>query len=75
MGAAAIAGLLLQAFATVAAYPQTDPRDVPVEQRGLPIGAKVPDFRAPDQRGRIVSFDALVGKKGLLLLFVRSADW
>ena len=74
-GTAAIAGLLLQVFALAAVSAQADPPGVPVDQRGLPIGSKVPDFRASDQWGRIGTFDSLVGPKGLVLLFVRSADW
>ncbi len=69
----ALAGLLL--FGPPAASrPQGEP-EVPVEQRGLPLGAQVPAFRATDQWGRPASFASLAGPRGLVLLFVRSADW
>jgi len=42
---------------------------------GPDIGAKVPDFRLPDQHGRSRSLHDLTGPNGLLLLFSRSADW
>ncbi len=42
---------------------------------GPPIGAKVPDFSLPDQNGKTRSLKGLMGPKGLLLVFLRSADW
>ncbi len=42
---------------------------------GPEIGAKTPDFALPDQSGRTRSLASLAGKNGLLLYFVRSADW
>ena len=42
---------------------------------GPEIGAKVPDFRLPDQNGKEWTLDQLMGPKGLLLVFSRSADW
>jgi hypothetical protein len=42
---------------------------------GPNIGAKVPDFVLPDQNAREHSLDSLMGADGLLLVFVRSADW
>ena len=48
---------------------------VPIEQRGLQVGEKLPPFALRDQSGRTQTFDTLKGRKGLVLLFVRSADW
>jgi AhpC/TSA family len=42
---------------------------------GPKVGEKVPDFTLPDQNGREHSLQQLMGPKGLLLVFVRSADW
>lgn len=42
---------------------------------GPVVGAKIPAFEARDQQGRVQTFDTLKGPKGLVLLFVRSADW
>ena len=42
---------------------------------GPAIGTRIPEFSAPDQDGRIQTFASLRGPKGLLLMFVRSADW
>jgi len=42
---------------------------------GPKIGAKVPDFTLSDQDGKQLSLHELMGPKGLLLIFSRSADW
>jgi hypothetical protein len=42
---------------------------------GPKVGEKVPDFTLPDQNDREHSLQQLMGPKGLLLVFVRSADW
>jgi hypothetical protein len=42
---------------------------------GPRVGEKVPDFSLADQNGREHSLHQLMGSKGLLLVFVRSADW
>jgi hypothetical protein len=42
---------------------------------GPAVGAPLPAFSAPDQSGRVRSFDDLGGPKGLVLVFYRSADW
>ncbi len=42
---------------------------------GPAVGAPIPKFRAVDQDGRRQTFETLRGSKGLLLMFVRSADW
>ena len=42
---------------------------------GPKIGEKIPDFSLSDQHGEELSLQQLMGPKGLLLVFVRSADW
>ena len=42
---------------------------------GPEIGARIPDFTAHDQSGRQQTFASLRGPKGLVLMFIRSADW
>lgn len=42
---------------------------------GIEIGERAPDFALRDQTGRVRSLHDLSGAKGLLLVFVRSADW
>lgn len=42
---------------------------------GPNVGAHIPDFSAADQTGKQQTFASLRGPKGLVLMFVRSADW
>jgi len=42
---------------------------------GPKLGEKVPDFILPGQNGQEHSLRRLMGANGLLLVFVRSADW
>lgn len=44
-------------------------------QTGPKVGEKVPDFTLPDQNGKQWSLHDLMGPKGMLLVFTRSADW
>jgi len=39
------------------------------------VGARIPAFEAVDQDGKPRTLDTLRGPNGLVLLFVRSADW
>ena len=42
---------------------------------GPAVGDRVPDFTAPDQAGRVQSLKSIMGPKGAMLVFFRSADW
>jgi hypothetical protein len=42
---------------------------------GSKAGEKIPDFTLPDHTGKQWSLHDLMGPRGLLLVFVRSADW
>jgi hypothetical protein len=42
---------------------------------GPQVGERVPDFALNDQRGRSRSLASLMGPRGLMLVFYRSADW
>jgi hypothetical protein len=44
-------------------------------QSGLAAGDEAPPFTLPDQTGAPRNRDELTGDQGLLLAFVRSADW
>jgi hypothetical protein len=51
------------------------PPPVPLDQRGLAVGEHIPPIDAVDQFGRRQTLRTLSGPNGLVLLFVRSADW
>ena len=44
-------------------------------QMGIDVGARIPEFRAVDQNGKVWDFDSLKGPKGAVFVFHRSADW
>lgn len=52
------------------------PADAPTPiKTGPPVGAAIPGFSAPDQFGAIQTSRSILGPKGALLVFFRSADW
>jgi len=42
---------------------------------GPNAGDPAPDFRLPDQNGAWQTLHSILGPKGALLVFYRSADW
>jgi len=44
-------------------------------EKGPGVGRAIPEFRLRDQFGREQTFASLAGRRGLVLLFYRSADW
>lgn len=42
---------------------------------GPEIGKRVPTFSAKDQQGRTQTLESIMGPKGAMLVFFRSADW
>jgi hypothetical protein len=42
---------------------------------GIAIGQIAPAFELKDQHGRSRTLKSLMGPKGVLLVFIRSADW
>ena len=47
----------------------------PGTRTGPEIGQKIPAFETHDQNGKVQTLATLRGPKGLVLFFVRSADW
>jgi hypothetical protein len=61
-----------------AAHPLAQARTrerVDVSRLGPQVGARVPDFSLPDQSGRVRNLQSIMGPRGAMLVFVRSADW
>ena len=42
---------------------------------GPDVGQQVPSFSAQDQEGRNQTLKSIMGPKGAMLVFFRSADW
>jgi cytochrome oxidase Cu insertion factor (SCO1/SenC/PrrC family) len=55
---------------SAAAAPKVD-----VERVGPKVGAALPDFTLRDQHGEAHSLKSLLGPRGALIVFFRSADW
>ena len=61
-----IAGLLAQA----------PPRPkIDVSRLGPQVGERVPDFSLKDPDGKTWTLQSIMGPKGAMLVFFRSADW
>ena len=74
LGAMAVLGLSGPAALKAVAQPPA-PAAVDVEKIGPTVGETVPDFSLPDQSGVTRSLKSLLGPKGAILVFFRSADW
>ena len=46
-----------------------------VQNLGPQIGTRAPDLTLLDQKGQSRTLTSLMGPKGLMLVFFRSADW
>jgi hypothetical protein len=42
---------------------------------GPAVGSKIAAFELPDQDGKLRNLGSLLGPKGAIILFYRSADW
>ncbi len=48
---------------------------IDVASLGPQVGERVPDFSLRDQNGQDRTLESILGPKGAILLFHRSADW
>ena len=72
VSAAALGGVLSQ----VSLRAQPAPREkIDVSKRGPQVGQQVPDFSLKDQNGATPNLSSIMGPKGAMLVFIRSADW
>ena len=68
--------LMISLAASAALMAQTSPRQkIDVSKLGPQVGERVPDFSLPDQNGKTQTLQSIMGPKGAMLVFVRSADW
>jgi peroxiredoxin len=74
--AGSVCGLLILAGTwTAAQMPAAGRTKIDVSKLGPQVGQVVPDFRLTDQNGKVWTRASIMGPKGALLLFYRSADW
>ncbi len=48
---------------------------IDVSRLGPQVGEQVPDFNLADQTGRIRNLQSIMGPRGAMVVFHRSADW
>jgi hypothetical protein len=48
---------------------------IDVSKLGPQVGERVPDFEIKDQNGKLRTLQSIMGPKGAMLIFIRSADW
>ena len=75
VGFVAVSCLALVLVAGAAPQQPSTPVLPDVQKLGPQVGARVPDFTLSDQEGQQRSLQSLMGPKGLMLVFSRSADW
>ena len=66
--------VLLATLAVVRVHAQTRTQ-IDVSKLGPQVGDRVPDFTLIDQSGRSRTLQSVMGSRGAMLVFVRSADW
>jgi hypothetical protein len=75
----ALASIVVAAAVAVADARQQPPPAaagrIDVSTRGPQVGERVPDFSLRDQQGRTQTLQSIMGAKGAMLVFIRSADW
>jgi hypothetical protein len=60
----------------LAGSPQSNLRiPIDVSKLGPQVGERVPDFNLKDQNGKSWTLPSVMGPKGAMLVFFRSADW
>ena len=48
---------------------------IDISKLGPQVGERVPDFALRDQTGKTQTLQSIMGPKGAMLVFIRSADW
>jgi len=74
----ALAALLLSVWGVgdaAAQAPASGRARVDVSKLGPQVGERVPDFSLPDQTGRVRDLQSIMGPRGAMIVFLRSADW
>ncbi|MCY4076915.1 MAG: hypothetical protein OXH04_15960 [Acidobacteria bacterium] len=66
------AGLVL----AMPAAPDAQEREpVDVSSLGPQVGERIPDFALPDQHGKVQTLESIMGERGAMIVFHRSANW
>lgn len=75
-GSIVCGAVFLTALLNTSVKAQQMPRQkMDVSKLGPHLGEQVPDFSLRDQNGNTRTRDSIMGSKGAMLVFFRSADW
>ena len=66
---------ILFAKAPLGAQTPPSPQRIDVSRLGPHVGDRVPDFSLKDQNGHTQNLQSIMGPRGAMLVFQRSADW
>ena len=62
-------------LAWVLMQPPAPRQPIDVAKLGPQVSERVPDFSLKDQNGKTWTLQSIMGPKGAMLVFYRSADW
>ena len=54
---------------------QSPGQKIDLSKLGPQVGERIPDFSLTDQNGKPWNLQSIIGPKGAMLVFYRSADW
>jgi hypothetical protein len=66
---------LLAGLLAATAQSPSSRKSIDVSKLGPQVGERVPDFSLKDPNGKSWMLQSIMGPKGAMLVFVRSADW
>ena len=69
------AGLVVFLISALLAAEPIPSEKIDVSKLGPQVGERVPDFTLTDQNGKTWTLSSIMGPKGAMLVFIRSADW
>lgn len=66
---------ILAVLLTLPLHAQGTRTQIDVSKLGPQVGERVPDFKLVDQSGTERTLQSIMGRRGAMLVFIRSADW
>ena len=70
-----VISILVIGTASLLSSQEAQRQKIDVSQLGPQVGARVPDFSLKDQNGKLWTLQSVMGRRGAMLVFIRSADW
>jgi hypothetical protein len=67
--------MLLLLSVSLLQIPSAPREKIDLSKRGPQVGQRVPDVSLKDQTGKVQTLRSIMGPKGAMIVFFRSADW